>query len=238
MTGMERSEKPWNGKAAAVSLTYDGTLLEHAERVAPFLAHCGIRGTFYLAPSNILSDPPIWREVAKQHEIASHTLYEAADALGRLPNWTHDMVLEDFRMVPALLEEATGASRPFGFAYPGLEPFGREGPYTRIVRRCFSHARTMEAGLNGWSTDPYGIRSVRAGGLGADEMMGLVEEASGSGAWLVMCFDGVGAGENAVDDSEHEAFVCGLVERRELLLASVSDVCRLLPKPVQPQTHG
>jgi peptidoglycan/xylan/chitin deacetylase (PgdA/CDA1 family) len=216
----------WPGGArAAISITYDGAWPGHYELVAPLLDQLDLAATFYLEPTRLLDNPRAWHRVASRNEIGSHTLYEAADELGRLCAWTLEAVEADCRSAPNLLEEATGAERPFGFAFPGPEPFCREGSYARIVRRTFVHARTVEPGLNRLDVDPFSLRSIDTTGADLGRLQEVVAEAIDAGAWAIFRFDGIGVGERAIDASVHEAFVRDLLERPDLCVATVGSVC-------------
>ncbi len=67
----------WNGRKAAVALTYDDGLNVHLDKVIPALDAMGFKGTFYLIMSRDGVSKRIddWRAAARRgHELGNHTL--------------------------------------------------------------------------------------------------------------------------------------------------------------------
>src|SRR5262245_11750473 len=74
--------KLWQGKKAAIVLTYDDALDVHLDKAIPALDSLGFKGAFYLSAAfpgskNRISD---WKKAAmKGHELGNHTLFHPCD---------------------------------------------------------------------------------------------------------------------------------------------------------------
>src|SRR5687767_8382664 len=132
------SELAWpEGTKAAISLTFDGGLLEHWELVAPILAEHEFRATVFVTVPNLLERPEAWRKVAAAgHEIGSHSHF-GISTNGNLPAWTLEMVEDDLRLTDKGILEILG-SRVESFALSGSETTCAEGDYAPILRKRFS----------------------------------------------------------------------------------------------------
>src|SRR5688500_15422895 len=68
----------WNGKKAAVVITYDDAINEHLDNAIPVLDSLGLKATFYItaySPSSQQRQKD-WKAIAiNGHELGNHTLY-------------------------------------------------------------------------------------------------------------------------------------------------------------------
>ncbi len=111
-----------DGKACAVSLTFDDAMKEHYTIVAPELEKRGFRGTFWLCgawmPEEAQMDTThmTWAEAKEMHgrghEMSNHTW-----AHPYLTQMTKEEVLEQMKRNDDMIEERVGA-RPVTFCFP------------------------------------------------------------------------------------------------------------------------
>lgn len=106
-----------DGKTAAISFTFDDSIDDHYNLVAPQLEKNGFRGTFWVIGSSIdskgaLSSSQIREMSDKGHEMSNHT-------------WSHQRlvgidtaeVVKELRMTDDAIEKITG-KRPVALAFP------------------------------------------------------------------------------------------------------------------------
>ena len=137
-----------SGAKVALSLTYDGSLAEHLDVVAPALAQHAMRGTFFLSPPRVLENVHAWQGLSEQgHEMGNGCLAGVTDG-GRLPNWTLRMVEQDLHMTQEFLYDLFPDAEPRSFAYPGARPLCSQGNYRSKVDDAFSFARAALSGEN------------------------------------------------------------------------------------------
>ncbi|MDZ7691647.1 MAG: polysaccharide deacetylase family protein [Balneolaceae bacterium] len=74
----EKDTSPWNGKQAAVALTYDDALAVQLQHAVPLLDSLDLKATFYLTGyfPGFRNHIDAWKEVAVNgHELGNHTLF-------------------------------------------------------------------------------------------------------------------------------------------------------------------
>ena len=106
-------------KHAAVSLTFDDGIIDHATLVAPHLNDLGLRGTFWIIGKNVATSPEFlgWNHISSMarygHEISNHS-------------WTHpdltkltpEEIEEEVRLCDEALAKALGGKKPRTFCFP------------------------------------------------------------------------------------------------------------------------
>lgn len=106
-----------DGKRAAVSFTFDDSIDDHYNLVAPRLEKYGFRGTFWVIGNSIdhkgaLSSAQIREMSDKGHEMSNHTWSHQ-----RLADMDTSEVVRELRMTDDALEKITGR-RPVALAFP------------------------------------------------------------------------------------------------------------------------
>jgi sialate O-acetylesterase len=211
MNAQEKSS--WQGKACAVSLTYDDALNVHLDNVIPSLDSLDLKGTFYLSgyfPA-LRARVADWKTAAaKGHELGNHTLFHPCT--GKLPgrewvppdydlgNYTMQRMLDEIKMANTLLEALDGKTKRT-FAYPcGDTMIGNES-YVEKIKTEFVAARGVKGKMPKLEEiDLFDIDSYVISGQSGEELIELVKHAVKSNALLVFLFHGVG-GEHALDVS-------------------------------------
>jgi len=162
----------------------------------------GIKGTFSLCPSFLRSpgalDP--WRAVAERgHEIGNHTFSHimSSNHNGRpgLEDITLADIEQDILKAQEILLPLAPHQRHWTFCYPSYETHVGRGrgrqTYVPVVAKHFLAGRTgVEYGCanHPWTVDlacAWGIDTQRMSGF---EMIGLVEELTRRGRWVVFAF--------------------------------------------------
>ena len=106
-------------RQAAVSLTFDDGIIDHATLVAPHLNDLGLRGTFWIIGKNVATSPEFlgWNHISSMarygHEISNHS-------------WTHpdltklspEEIEEEVRLCDEALAKALGGKKPRTFCFP------------------------------------------------------------------------------------------------------------------------
>lgn len=203
----------WQGKKAAVVLTYDDALNVHLDNAIPELEARGLRGTFYLSAyspgsKNRLSD---WRRAARRgHELGNHTLYHPCDASlpGRswvtpekdLSQYSTQQILQEIRMTNVFLEALDG-QKERTFAYTCGDTKTDEGSFVEAIQSDFVAARGVRGQLNEiGSINLQNVDCYPVNGHSGEQMIEWVKKAVAENALVTILFHGVG-GEHSLNVS-------------------------------------
>src|SRR5690606_22294631 len=168
----ELNSKPWQGKKAAVLLTYDDALNVHLDNAVPLLDSLNLKGTFYLTTfadgfKDRIND---WKKVPENgHELGNHTLFHPCD--GSIPgrewvNENYDMsnyslkrMLDEIQMTNVVLETLDGnKQRTFAFTCGDMK-IGKES-FISQLKDDFTGARAVRHEMHPISkVDVYNIDS-------------------------------------------------------------------------------
>jgi peptidoglycan/xylan/chitin deacetylase (PgdA/CDA1 family) len=177
-----------------VSLTYDGTLAEHATVALPQLERAGIKATFFAEPAAMLDSVQTWRAAqASGHEIGNGCLLGAALPDGSLPAWTPEMIGEDIDECDRLLADLFPSQVSVSFAYPIGDPKCAGGlDYRPVVERRHDVCRSGSTGTNAPAeTNVQRLLTVPVGLSEEGGVFEALEAAAASGAWVVLAFESV-----------------------------------------------
>ncbi len=135
-----RSFKGWPGnRRAAISLSFDDSVLSHLQNAFPVLQRWGLRGTFYVLPGEgSLFEEHLdgWRALSENgHELGNHTLshpcsrrHDFTPPERALEGWTLQQIEADIDAATQRLRELIPGLGSMSFAYPCGESFVGEGP--------------------------------------------------------------------------------------------------------------
>lgn len=238
-----QTARTWNGKQAAVSLTYDDAIDIDLDNVAPALDSLGLKGTFYIIGSSPAVSRRIneWRKLAaKGHELGNHTSFHPCD--GSLPGrsfvrpdndlskYTLTRMTGETRFTNTLLNSIDGKTERT-FAFPcGDKKIGNDYYYD-AVKTDFIAARGVRGGLQKIdSVDLSDINCYSINGQDAEYMINLVKKAKESHTLVVFLFHGVGGGHNLnVDLNEHSKLLHYLKsQEKEIWVAPMIDVAKFI----------
>lgn len=196
-------KKFWSPYCGAVSLTFDDGTENQLQKAVPLLNEFGLKGTFYLQSQgdNWRQRFSPWEKVANAgHEIGNHTLSHRCSSnyltvSGGLEDSTVEEIESDILTAQQRLVEIAPHQKKWTFAYPCYCTFVGRGKsrqsYVPVVAKHFLTGRT--AGEYGFGNQPemvdlacvWGMPVERMSGF---EMIGLVEELTSKGQWVILIF--------------------------------------------------
>ena len=203
----------WNGKRAAVVLTYDDGLNVHLTNTIPALDSAGLKGTFYIADydNKLREQIPGWRKAAlKGHELANHTLWHPCEGgrSGRefvqgendLRFYTVQRITNEIRAMNNLLKAIDGKEKRT-FAFPCGDTKIHDTAYLEGMQNEFVAARGVSGIMPTIANiNRYNFPGLMVNGQSGDELIRMVKQAEEKGALLVFLFHGVG-GEHGLNVS-------------------------------------
>lgn len=222
-------EEFWTPYQGAVSLTFDDGTPEQLERAVPILDQFDLKATFYIIPhgEDWQSRCLPWREVAKSgHEIGNHSLSHVCSCnMGSIPRSLESMTLaemeEDILAAQERLHIIAPHQRYWTFAYPCSGTYAGRGKhrqsYVPVVARHFLAGRTV--GEYGFGNSPALVDLACVWGLSVErmsgfEMIGLVEELTARGQWVVLVFHEIDGQRLTVGSHDFRQFL-GYLRRRD-----------------------
>lgn len=193
----------WEPYTGAVSLTFDDGEKSQLDRALPLMDELGLKGTFYLCPVRETWEKDLepWAAVARAgHEIGNHSRgHKCSKNFLNLPHGLEDMTLDeieaDILEAQERLVQIAPHQKEWTFCYPCFNTEVGAGverrSYVPVVAKHFLAARA--AGEYGFGNYPnvidlacvWGSATVRMSGF---EMIGLVEELTARGQWVVLVF--------------------------------------------------
>lgn len=240
--GATAAAKPWNGKTAAVVLTYDDGLNVHLKYAVPVLDSLHLKGTFYLTHnfgSEFGKQVPGWKlAAANGHELGNHSMYHPCEG-GRpgrewvqpeydLRNYTVKRMTDDVHSMNTLLTAIDGKSERT-FALPCGDRTVNDTPYVHQLGNELIAIRGVRGVMPTLpEVELMDLPCYMIAGNSGAEMKALVDKAIEKKALLVFLFHGVG-GEHGlnVDLDAHRQLLYYLKQRQsELWIAPMIDVAR------------
>lgn len=207
------AQTPWNGKKAAVVVTYDDAINEHLDNAIPVLDSLGLKATFYITAFSSSSQQrqKEWKAVAANgHELGNHTLYHPCegDAPGRgwvnpnynLARYTIRRMADEIRMTNLYLQSLDGKTKRT-FAFPCGDTKVGDSSYLPAIKNDFVAMRHVRAEMH--TIDKVRLDDVDCfviNGHSASQMIDWVKKAVDTRSLLVILFHGVGGG-NGLDVS-------------------------------------
>lgn len=219
----------WQGRKAAVVLTYDDALVEHLDKAVPALDAFGFKGTFYLSVAAPGSTSRIqdWRRIAANgHELGNHTLYHPCDGSKPNRNWvtpendlnnyTTAEIVREIEMTNAFLKALDGKDERT-YAYTCGDTHTSEGSFVSAVNDQFIAMRGVNSELNTIDNMDFDdLNSYVVVEDNEDEMIKWAEKAREENALLVILFHGVGGGHPMnVTLQKHNDFLKYLKDNEE-----------------------
>ncbi|MDC6366196.1 MULTISPECIES: sialate O-acetylesterase [Flavobacteriaceae] len=204
---------PWQGKKAAVVLTYDDALNVHLDNAVPILDSLGLKGTFYISTyseafRNRLQD---WKRITKTgHELANHTIFHPCIGKESRPwvNPNYDMasytvkrMVDEIKINNTLLEALDGKKeRTFAYTCGDFTVNGNDFFIDELKNELLA-ARAVRSEMHTIDQiDLYSMDSYPIIGESGAEMIAMVKKAVETNSLLILLFHGVG-GEHSMDVS-------------------------------------
>jgi peptidoglycan/xylan/chitin deacetylase (PgdA/CDA1 family) len=208
MCTIAQSTRPWNGKKAAVVITYDDAIDQHLDNAVPLLDSLNFKATFYITgfSSSMQKRLNDWKKIASTgHELGNHTLYHpCAGGTGRewvrpdydLRNYTIKRMLDETRATNLLLQSMDGKSnRTFAFTC-GDTKIG-DTSFSLLLKNDFLAMRGVRPQMH--PIDQVQLDNVDAFGVNGesgDQLINWVKQAVETGSLVVFLFHGVGGGNS------------------------------------------
>ena len=237
---MAQSSEFWGSCQGGVSLTFDDGLQSQLQKAVPALDERGLQGTFYLRPNgdNWAQRLDPWREVAANgHEIGNHTLSHTCssnftDTPGGLEAMSLDDIEADILTAQERLVQLAPHQDQWTFCYPCYCTFVGRGQdrqsYVPVVARHFLAGRA--SGEYGFANHPTTVDlacfwAQAAERMSAFEMIGLAEELTHRGQWLVFVFHAIDGHRLSVSGEDFDSLLDFLARRRQTIrTATVSQI--------------
>jgi peptidoglycan/xylan/chitin deacetylase (PgdA/CDA1 family) len=236
---------PWNGKSAAVVLSYDDALNVHLDEVIPALDERGMHGTFYLTLSSEAFRTRMhdWQAAAAEgHELGNHTLFHPCRSGFPDRGWvTPDYDLDNYslrRMVDevvltnAVLEQLDGR-KSRSFAYTCGDTTAGNESFIDAIKPYFSAARGVaDTYSSPQDIDLYNVNTYAAYNDTGQRLVALASQAINDKKLIVYLFHGVGGDHDInVSTEAHTELLDYLQEhRQDIWIATMDDVARFLAK--------
>lgn len=239
----------WQGKRAAVALTYDDSLNVHLDKVVPALNKHGLKGTFYLTvnfapyPSRLNE----WQQVAAEgHELGNHTLFHPCSGKGPgrewvnptrdLSQWSVQRVVDNIQVGNTALQALDNQNQRT-LAYPCGDTDASGESYIDAIKPMFVGARGVKPGYPKPSeVNRYDIAAHMINGQSLEQLQAMVDTAIEREGLLVFLFHGVG-GEHGLnlDETTHSQLLDYLVSQEpQLWIAPMQDIAQFIAEQ-QPQ---
>ena len=214
------NELPWNGRKAAVVLTYDDALNVHLSNAIPALDAAGLKGTFYLSDyfGGLQAQLKGWRAAAlRGHELANHTMFHPCDGSLQGRDWVspdYDLSKYSMRRINDeisamnILMFALDGKTKRTFAFPCADTRINGVPYLDakhgfVAARNVRHEMVPITLVNLNDLPSYGIN-----GESGEKLIALVREAIEKKSLLIFLFHGVGGEHNLnVSIETHQALL-------------------------------
>jgi hypothetical protein len=220
----------WSPHRGAVSLTFDDGTESQLAKAIPMMDERRLKGTFYLVPTgdDWLERLTPWKEVAAAgHEIGNHSLsHTCSGNYGFTEDGLEDMSLEDIErdilIAQERLEQLAPHQQQWTFCYPCYCSYVGRGldrqSYVPVVARHFLAGRV--GGEHGFANHPGRVDLSAAWGLPTErmsgfEMIGLVEELTAQGRWVVFVFHEINGSRLTVGSFDFDLLINYLHRRRE-----------------------
>jgi sialate O-acetylesterase len=240
----QTGNKVWNGKKAAVVLTYDDAINEHLDNAVPVLDSLGLKATFYLTAfsTSMQSRLNDWKKLAtKGHELGNHTLYHPCiGGKGRewvkpeydLSTYSVQRMLDETRMTNLFLNALDGKTkRTFAFTCGDMK-IG-DSSFIIPMKKDFIAARAVRNEMHKINEiDLYNVDCYMVNGETGPQMIEWVKKAVETNSLLVILFHGVGGGNGLnVSLSAHREVLSYLKQnKKDIWIAPMIDVAEYVKK--------
>ncbi|MET0461624.1 MAG: polysaccharide deacetylase family protein [Chitinophagaceae bacterium] len=239
-----QSDRTWNGKKAAVVITYDDAIDEHLNNAIPVLDSLNLKATFYITgfSNSMQKRLQDWKSIATRgHELGNHTLYHpCTGGTGRewvkpdydLRNYTVKRILDETRATNLLLQSMDGKTKRTLAFTCGDTRIG-DTSFAALLKNDFIAMRGVRSLMHPIdqvqldNVDCYGVN-----GESGEQLIGWARQALESNSLLVVLFHGVGGGNSLnVSLAAHRQFLQFLKQQEnEIWIAPMIDVAEYVRK--------
>jgi len=224
-------KKFWSPYNGAVSLSFDDGRRSQLEKAIPIMDRLGLKGTFYLAPGDEDWQERLapWKHIASTgHEIGNHTLSHICSSNYGFGKGLEDMTPEEIESDILAAQERLVCIAPYQtqwtFCYPCYCTYVGRGTsrqsYVPIVAKHFLAGRI--GGEYGFANHPGAVDLAASWGLPVErmsgfEMIGLVEELTSRGQWVILVFHEIDGNQLSVGSNDFEMLLNHLHRRSDAI---------------------
>lgn len=217
----------FNGRRAALSLSFDDARPSQLDCGVPILDEHGVPASFYVSLYNVEARAEDWRLAARRgHEIGNHTLTHPCSgnfAFARknpLEEYTLARMAEELDEASSEIHRLTGVT-PTTFAYPCGQMFVgigvRRASYVPLVAERFVVGRGY---LIETHNDPQRCDLAAAASLGIDRrpwewIRDMIDAAIEAGGWIILTAHDVGEAGRLTVFPDVLSMLCQYVRSRE-----------------------
>lgn len=220
-----------NGAKAAISLTYDDTLMTHFENAIPTLDKHGLKGTFYLTVGTpvFTQHMKAWRKVAESgHELGNHALFHPCRGSDTNPGrdwitpeknlnaYTVARVVQELSLANDLIKAVDGKETR-SFAYPCGDTQAGGESFVEAIKPLFVGARSVNGGvvkLSDTESTAFALPTFNGENKTGDELTAMVDEIIASGGYGTIMFHGVGGDYITVSNKAHKKLAAYLEKHK------------------------
>lgn len=206
------NENPWNGKKAAIVLTYDDALDNHLSKAIPALDSFNFKGTFYICNDRNQQSTQLqgWRRAAfNGHELGNHTVFHPCNGgKGRewvqpendLRNYSLKRIWAEARTMNIFLHSIDGKTNRT-FAFPCADASIGDTLYINQLKKDFIAARSVRSEMLSLNdVKLYDLPAYMINNETGEQLIALVKKAIEEKKLLIFLFHGVG-GDHALNVS-------------------------------------
>ncbi|MEO7312268.1 MAG: polysaccharide deacetylase family protein [Chitinophagaceae bacterium] len=239
-----QNKLPWNGKKAAVVLTYDDAINEHLDNAVPILDSLALKATFYITGFSASMQARLndWKKLAVTgHELGNHTLFHpCTGGPGRewvkpdqdLSKYTIQRFLDETRATNVLLQAMDGKTkRTFAFTC-GDTKIG-DSSFAPLLAKDFVAMRSVRGEMHPiGQVDLNDVDCYVVNGETGDQLIAWAKKAVATNSLLVILFHGVGGGNSLnVSLPAHRQFLQYLQQQqKEIWVAPMIEVAEYIKK--------
>lgn len=220
---------PWNGKPAAIVLSYDDGLDVHLDTVIPLLEKHDIRATFYVTgtAASLRLRSNDWGSAAEDgHELGNHTMFHPCS--GSLPGrswvkpdrdldrYSYDQYEDEIAEANSLLASIDNKERR-SFAYTCGDKKAGDQSIVDVIKNAAVAARGVNGGVNTLGQlDLYDLRTYSVSGQKAELLQLEAEKAIRNNGLVIFLFHGIGGEHDLIiERDQHRQFIEYLASRKE-----------------------
>jgi peptidoglycan/xylan/chitin deacetylase (PgdA/CDA1 family) len=194
----EKRSFQWpEGKAMAISLTFDDARMTQVDKGIPLLDKYNVKGTFYVSLRSVEKRLDAWKAAARNgHDLGNHTLLHACSVnlgsgRGGLESYSLERMRTEIDSAGRTLSKLLGI-QAVSFAYPCGQTFVGQGLDTRsyvpLIATMFESGRGWldEAPNDPLNCDMAQLTGMKLDGMTFDQIKPLIESAKKQGKWLIL----------------------------------------------------
>jgi len=225
--GITQFNPAWQGKKAAVVITYDDAINEHLDNAVPILDSLGLKATFYVTAfsNSVQTRMNEWKKLATTgHELGNHTLFHPCNGgTGRewvskqndLRNFSVKRMENEVGMTNLFLQALDGKTkRTFAFTCGDMKI--DDSLFINGMKNDFVAARAVRNEMHKINeVDLYDIDCYMVNNHSFEEMKAWVDKAIQTNSLLVFLFHGVGGGNGLNVSIDNHRKILSYIKQQE-----------------------